>query len=74
MDRRDFIARGGALVRHVGGRNCICAGFRGATARGHRGAGAAGLALAARLRRQMENATIILIDAKKARASLNAAE
>ena len=29
------------------------------------GAGAAGLALAARLRRQMENATIILIDAKK---------
>ncbi len=29
------------------------------------GAGAAGLALAARLRRQMENATVVLIDAKK---------
>ena len=67
MDRRDFIARGGALAASM-----MAAGTASAQTSVARprvviaGAGAAGLALAARLRRQMENATIILIDAKTA--------
>ncbi len=67
MDRRDFIARGGALLAST-----MAVGTASAQTSVARprvviaGAGAAGLALAARLRRQMENATIILIDAKKA--------
>lgn len=67
MDRRDFMARGSTLMAST-----LMPGTASAQTSAARprvviaGAGAAGLALAARLRRQMENATVILIDAKKA--------
>ncbi len=67
MKRRAFMAGAGALA--AAGLAANTASAQTSAARPRlviAGAGAAGLALAARLRRQMENATVVLIDAKKA--------
>lgn len=66
MKRRAFMTGAGALV--ASGLTVGATPARTSAARPRvviAGAGAAGLAIAARLRRQMENATVILIDAKK---------
>ena len=67
MKRRAFLAGAGSLM--ASGLTAGAAFAQTSPARARvviAGAGAAGLSLAARLRRQMDNATIILIDAKKA--------
>ncbi len=67
MKRRAFLAGAGTLM--ASGFTADAVSAQSSTSRARvviAGAGAAGLALASRLRRQMENATIILIDGKKA--------
>lgn len=66
MKRRDFILAG-ALVAAIGTAGLSTAGAQ-SSAKPRiviAGAGAAGLSLAARLRRALPNATIIIVDAKK---------